>query len=40
MVVLPGQQVGNEEFLAFLRSLGELTFTQGETPVEGHPDST
>ncbi|GAA2013716.1 TauD/TfdA dioxygenase family protein [Nocardioides kribbensis] len=38
VVVLPGQQVGNEEFLAFLRSLGELTFTQGETPVEGHPD--
>ena len=38
VVVLPGQHADDTDFLAFLRRFGELTFTTGETPVEGFPD--
>ena len=38
VAVLPGQAIGNEEFLAFLRSFGDPVFTTGETPVDGWPD--
>jgi taurine dioxygenase len=38
VVVLPGQDAGDEEFLAFLRRFGELMFTAGEIPLDGFPD--
>lgn len=38
VVVLPGQDVDDEAFLGFLRRFGELTFSTGETPVDGFPD--
>ncbi len=38
MLALPGQEIDDTAFTAFLRRLGELVFTAGETPVEGHPD--
>ena len=38
VLILPGQDADDDRFLAFLRSLGPLTFTKGETPVEGFPD--
>ena len=38
VVVIREQQVDDEGFVAFLRRFGPLTFTQGETPVEGFPD--
>ncbi|MER5671197.1 MULTISPECIES: TauD/TfdA family dioxygenase [Pseudonocardia] len=39
VLVLPGQDdVGDDDFLAFLRGLGPLAFTTGETPLETHPD--
>ncbi|MXG89283.1 TauD/TfdA family dioxygenase [Nocardioides flavescens] len=38
VVVLPGQFVDDDTFLAFLRGFGPMTFTEGETPLEGHPD--
>lgn len=38
VVVLPGQTVGDDAFLAFLKSFGDLMFTDGETPVDGYPD--
>jgi taurine dioxygenase len=38
VVVLPGQEVDDAGFLAFLRQLGDLAFTPGETPVPGFPD--
>ncbi len=38
VVVLPGQDVDDAGFVAFLAGFGELTFTQGETPVDGFPD--
>lgn len=39
VLVLPGQDaVDDAAFVAFLGRLGELTFTPGETPVEGFPD--
>lgn len=39
VMVLPGQHdVGDAAFVAFLAAFGELTFTQGETPVAGFPD--
>ncbi|MGN6608965.1 MAG: TauD/TfdA dioxygenase family protein [Jatrophihabitans sp.] len=38
VVVLPGQDIGNNEFLAFLRAFGDIVFTTGETPVDGFPD--
>lgn len=36
--VIPGQQVDDAGFMAFLRLFGDLTFSQGETPVKGFPD--
>lgn len=38
VVVLPGQHVDDDTFLAFLQQFGDLTFTTGETPVAGFPD--
>jgi taurine dioxygenase len=38
VLVLPDQQIDDEAFTAALRALGDLTFTTGETPVDGHPD--
>jgi len=38
VVVLPGQFVDDDVFLAFLEGFGPLTFTEGETPLEGYPD--
>ena len=38
VVVLPGQDVDDTGFVAFLRAFGDLTFTTGETPVPGFPD--
>ncbi len=39
VVVLRDQHDADDEaFTAFLRSIGELAFTTGETPLEGHPD--
>jgi taurine dioxygenase len=36
--VIRDQQIDDAAFVAFLRALGELTFTAGETPVAGAPD--
>ncbi len=36
--VLPGQDLDDAAFVTFLRRFGELTFSQGETPVTGYPD--
>lgn len=36
--VLPDQPLDDEQFLAFLQGFGDLTFTDGEEPLEGHPD--
>ncbi len=38
VAVFRGQAIDDAAFLAFLRSFGDLAFTQGETPVEGFPD--
>lgn len=38
VLILPGQFVGDDEFLGFLRSFGDLMFTVGETPVPGYAD--
>jgi taurine dioxygenase len=38
VVVAPDQHLSDAAFVAFLRSFGELTFTKGETPVDGAPD--
>ncbi len=38
VAVLPGQQIDDDAFLAFLQGFGELTFTTGETPLDGYPD--
>src|SRR6201996_8655322 len=38
VLVLPGQDVDDPVFIAFLRQFGDLTFTTGETPVDGHSD--
>ncbi len=38
VLVVPDQDVDDDAFEAFLRSFGDLVFTVGETPVEGHPD--
>jgi taurine dioxygenase len=38
VLVLPGQDIDDATFVAFLRRFGDLTLTQGETPVAGHPD--
>lgn len=38
VVVLPDQDTDDPAFLAFLQSFGGLTFSTGETPVDGFPD--
>lgn len=38
VLALPGQAIDDDAFVAFLKRFGELTFTKGETAVEGHPD--
>ncbi len=38
VLVLPGQEIDDAAFLGFLEKFGELTFTQGETPVPGFDD--
>ncbi|GGF50640.1 taurine catabolism dioxygenase [Marmoricola endophyticus] len=38
VVVLSDQHVDDEAFEAFLRLFGDPVFTEGETPVDGHPD--
>ena len=38
VVVMPGQDVDDAGFVAFLAGFGELMFTPGETPVPGFPD--
>ena len=40
VVVLPGQRLDDDSFLACLRQFGELMFTTGESPVTGSPTST
>jgi taurine dioxygenase len=38
VLIMPGQQVDDAGFVAFLKRFGDLTFTKGETPVTGFPD--
>jgi taurine dioxygenase len=38
VVILAGQDVGDDEFVRFLRSFGPTMFTVGETPVAGFPE--
>src|SRR6201996_9113835 len=38
VLIMPGQQVSDAGFVAFLQRFGELMFTKGETPVAGFPD--
>ena len=38
VLVLPDQEIDDADFLAFLEAFGEMTFTQGETPVPGFDD--
>jgi len=38
VLILPGQQADDAEFVAFLGQFGDLTFTKGETAVAGFPD--
>jgi taurine dioxygenase len=38
VLIMPGQDADDDEFLSFLRSFGELMFTAGETPVDGFAD--
>ena len=38
VLVLPGQEVDDDAFLAFLRSFGPLAFTKGEAHAPGFPD--
>jgi taurine dioxygenase len=38
VLVMPGQQVDDTGFIAFLKQFGDLMFTAGETPVPGFPD--
>jgi taurine dioxygenase len=38
VAVMSGQEIGDTAFVAFLEQFGELTFSTGETPVEGFPD--
>jgi taurine dioxygenase len=38
VLILPGQQVDDAGFVAFLEQFGNLTFTKGETAVAGFPD--
>lgn len=38
VAVLPRQDIDDDDFVDFLRKFGDLTFSQGETPVAGFPD--
>lgn len=38
VAVMPGQDVDDDAFLAFLQRFGDMVFTEGETPLEGYPD--
>ena len=38
VLVIPDQEVDDDAFADFLRRLGPLTFTAGETPVDGRDD--
>ncbi|MGB5950953.1 MAG: TauD/TfdA family dioxygenase [Ornithinimicrobium sp.] len=38
VLAIPGQSLDDAQFTVFLRRFGDLTFTQGETPVPGHQD--
>ena len=38
VVVFRDQEIDDTDFEEFLRRLGAPVFTQGETPVDGHPD--
>ncbi|MBJ7288866.1 MAG: TauD/TfdA family dioxygenase [Williamsia sp.] len=38
VIILPDQHIDDDQFRLFLRSFGETVFTEGETPVPGHPD--
>ncbi|WP_206063207.1 TauD/TfdA family dioxygenase [Nocardioides sp. HDW12B] len=38
VVVVPEQTLDDAAFVALLERFGTLTFTTGETPLEGHPD--
>jgi taurine dioxygenase len=38
VLVLRDQTADDQQFVAFLKSFGELAFTKGETPVRGHSD--
>lgn len=38
VIVLPDQDVDDAAFVAFLQQFGDLTFSQGETPVSNFPD--
>ncbi|WP_261781641.1 TauD/TfdA family dioxygenase [Rhodococcus sp. BP-332] len=38
VVVFRGQSLDDDRFIEFLRAFGDLVFTEGETPVPGHPD--
>ena len=38
VLVVGGQTLDDAAFVDFLRLFGELAFTKGETPVDGHPD--
>ncbi len=38
VLVLPGQEVDDAAFVAFLKRFGDLAFTAGETPVDGQPN--
>ncbi len=38
VLVMPGQDVDDTTFVAFLKRFGALAFTAGETPVAGCPD--
>ena len=38
VMILPGQHLDDESFVALLTRFGELTFTTGETPVAGFAD--
>ena len=37
VAVVPGAHVSDDAFVAFLEALGPLTFTAGETPLDGQP---
>lgn len=38
VVIFTGQNIDDAGFVRFLARFGTLTFTRGETPVQGHPD--